>query len=109
MSVVISESRKRRRTDDDESGVQMKYYVNQQLVDKTDKNLMQGVYSENLLSPLYDFNNHFIYIKEKTLNLMFAGSKMQSTNYSGKSSNNQISSSPVRDTIDDVRNFHDPK
>lgn len=41
----MNENRKRRRLDDDEYGVQVKYYVNKQMVEKSDKDKMKSVYS----------------------------------------------------------------
>lgn len=45
----MNESRKRRRPDDDDFSVQLKYYVNERLVEKSNKNLMSGVYGKHLI------------------------------------------------------------
>lgn len=43
----MNQSRKRRRYDDDNySGVQMKYFVNQQLMEKSDKTLLNQVFGK---------------------------------------------------------------
>lgn len=40
----MNQSRKRMRSDDADYGVQMKYFVSQQIIEKNDKNLMNGIY-----------------------------------------------------------------
>lgn len=42
----MAETRKRKRTEEDDCGIQMKYYVNQQLIEQNDPELMSGVYRE---------------------------------------------------------------
>lgn len=46
----MTEGRKRVRSDEDSYGLQSKYFVNQQLVEKSDKMLMQKVYGKRNIS-----------------------------------------------------------
>lgn len=48
----MAETRKRKRTEEDDCGIQMKYYVNQQLIEQNDPELMSGVYRELLTHTL---------------------------------------------------------
>jgi hypothetical protein len=43
----MTESRKRIHSDESDFGLQTNYFVNQQMVEKSDKQLMQKVYGEN--------------------------------------------------------------
>lgn len=99
-------SRKRVRSEDNDNGVQLKYFVNQQMVERCDQNLMKGVYGENLFQ---HFRSCRLYSRlellAKTLNMMFAGARVQTNKHPIQPSNCDSSNPPVFDTIDDVRMF----
>jgi hypothetical protein len=58
----MTESRKRIRSGDDEFGLQTKYFVNQQLVDKNSANRMKIVYGESLAGLKFIVFNQIILI-----------------------------------------------
>lgn len=64
----MNENGKRLRSDGDDGGVQMKYFVNQQLVDRHSEDLMKKVYA-------------------KTLRLIFDGAQIHSKNVQDKAMN----------------------
>lgn len=49
-NITMTENRKRTRSSEDFVGLQTKYFVNQQLVEKSDKMLMQKVYGKRKMS-----------------------------------------------------------
>lgn len=51
---MMSGSRKRRRSDEGDFGLQTKYFVNQQLIDKSNKERMEKVYGEIFIFIMID-------------------------------------------------------
>lgn len=80
----MTESRKRLRSDDDAFSIQSKYFINQRIVDESDKKLMMEVY-------------------QKTLSKIFAGAKLQTQREDNVANNNM--EKPILDTVDDVSIF----
>lgn len=104
----MNESRKRRRPDEDDYAIQSKYFVTSQLVEKCDKDLMNGIYGLFWSKWLAEIPWKFYFILAKTLNILKAGAKLQYQNQNQQIQVNHVnsnnSSSPtVLDTMDDVR------
>lgn len=103
----MTESRKRVRSqEEDDFMLQTKYFVNQQLVDKSSDKAMKSVYGNFFFGALNFswFLMNFVFL-EKTLSLIFAGAKLQSQSSQNKANNNK-NDSLILDTVDDVRILH---
>jgi hypothetical protein len=91
------------RSAEDDFGIQTKFFVNQQLVEKSDPKLMQSVYGKQ--------ENQFIRVVtnaspkillEKTLNMIFNGAKLQNQKQLSVANINGNPMSPVLDSVEDV-------
>lgn len=107
----MTESRKRIRSDEDDYGLQTKFFVNQQMVEKSDKQLMQKVYGKSF-DGIWIMFFKIDFLSEKTLKMIFAGAKRQNQNVQNIANNNialvEIENNEKElammfDSIDDVK------
>lgn len=101
----MNESRKRMRSAEDDYGIQTKFFVNEQLIEKSDPKLMKVVYGKfEIRFQLEMLLITALNIAEKTLNMIFNGAKLKSQKQQNAANNNVGDPmSPVLDSVEDVR------